>query len=318
MESAGAAYIFERLGNGNWTEVQKIVASDRRPTDYFGGGVAINGTIALIGALSRDEAPPSGGSLMSSMGAAYIFERDNSGNWVETQKLLSSDREEFDRFGGAVALSKDYIIIGADSEDHDLSGGSYKKSSGSAYIFEKDGTGTWVEVQKVVASDRSIDDRFGNQVAIDGDFAIIGTASNGTDVSGGNFLKDAGAAYIFHRDVNGTWKEVQKLVANDRAPEDFFGWHVSISGGNAFVGAVGEDEDVSGGNSKHLSGSTYMFELSTSQGIFPLNFPSPFSLHPLPQPHHKRGHPQSRSALSGCYAHRSQPARAACPHRNPC
>ncbi|MFB3092758.1 MAG: hypothetical protein ACE1ZD_06095, partial [Dehalococcoidia bacterium] len=41
MTSAGSAYIFERDSNGNWNEVQKIVAFDREENDLFGSSVAM-------------------------------------------------------------------------------------------------------------------------------------------------------------------------------------------------------------------------------------------------------------------------------------
>lgn len=54
---------------------------------------------------------------------------------------------------------------------------------------------SWAQTQKIVASDRAENDHFGN-VAISGDYAIIGANAEDEDVAGGNTLVRAGAAYI--------------------------------------------------------------------------------------------------------------------------
>ena len=64
--------------------------------------------------------------------------------------------------------------------------------AGSAYIFEIDTDGSWNQIQKIVASDKQADDRFGISVAISGNYAIVGAYLE--DPGGINV---AGAAYIF-------------------------------------------------------------------------------------------------------------------------
>ena len=53
--SAGAAYIFFNDGSGNWTQTQKLLASDGQTFDYFGVGVAISGDYAIVGAWGVDD-----------------------------------------------------------------------------------------------------------------------------------------------------------------------------------------------------------------------------------------------------------------------
>ena len=62
-----------------------------------------------------------------------------------------------------------------------------------------------------------------------------------------NVISNAGSAYIFER-TNGTWTQIQKIVASDRAADDHFGYSVAISGNYAIVGAYYEDHDASGDN----------------------------------------------------------------------
>ncbi|WP_424101640.1 LamG-like jellyroll fold domain-containing protein [Moorena producens] len=236
---AGAAYIFERDSSGTWIQTQKLLASDPEADDRFGYSVAISGNIAIIGASAED----TGGS---NAGAAYIFERDSSGTWTQTQKLLASDPEADDNFGRSVAISGNIAIVGANRED---TGGS---EAGAAYIFERDSSSTWTQTQKLLASDPEADDDFGYSVAISGNIAIVGAYAENT---GGSY---AGAAYIFERDSNGTWTQTQKLLASDPEASDCFGYSVAISGNIAIVGAFAESTGAIN------AGAAYIFERDSS------------------------------------------------------
>jgi hypothetical protein len=263
LSGAGSAYIFERNGSGVWTEVQKIVASDRIYLDQFGYSVAISGDYTIVGAYSEDE-DASGGSTLSSAGSAYIYERNGSGAWNEVQKTVASDRAANDYFGYSVSISGGYAIVGAKFEDEDALGVNTLSDAGSAYIFERNVSGVWTEVQKIVASDRGSGDFFGYSVSISGNYAIVGAIFEDEDASGGAMLSSAGSAYIFERNGSGAWTEVQKIVASDRAGLDYFGYSVAISGGHTIVGAIFEDEDASGGSTLSGAGSAYIFESCTA------------------------------------------------------
>ena len=96
-------------------------------------------------------------------------------------------------------------------------------------------------------------DAFGDNVAIDGDYAIIGAVYN---KNGGT--QEKGAAYIYH--WNGTaWVQQQKLVAYDAAYGDNYGCSVDISGNYAIVGASGDDREVDS-NDVYDCGSAYVWE----------------------------------------------------------
>ncbi len=262
MSRAGSAYIFKRDTGGNWTQTQKIVAGDRAVSDQFGWSVAISGDRAIVGAYEEDH-DASGGGTLTNAGSAYIFERDTGGNWTQTQKIVAGDRAVSDQFGYSVAISGDRAIVGAYREDHDASGGGTLTNAGSAYIFERNTEGNWTQTQKIAAGDRAAGDYFGFSVAISGDRAIVGAYYEDQDASGGGTMWDAGSAYIFERNTGGNWTQTQKIVAGDRAPYDYFGWSVAISGDWAIVGARDEEHDASGGGTMSDAGSAYIFERNT-------------------------------------------------------
>ena len=271
VSNAGAAYIFKKDegGTDNWAQIQKIVASDRASTDNFGISVSISGDYAIVGAYFEDE-DAAGSNAASNTGSAYIFKKDEGGtdNWGQIQKIVASDRAIEDYFGYSVSIFGDYAIVGAYLENEDAAGGNTASNTGSAYIFKRDegGTDNWGQIQKIVASDRTISDHFGNSVSISGDYAIVGASLEDEDVAGGSTAYTAGSAYIFKRDEGGTdnWGQIQKIVASDRASEDYFGHSVSISGDYAIVGARLEDEDAAGGNTATSAGSAYIFKSSAA------------------------------------------------------
>jgi len=233
LSYAGSAYIYKYNGS-NWVQQQKIVASDRAVDDSFGNSVSISGDYIIVGALFK-----------AGSGAAYIFVRSGE-TWTEQQKIVALDNATNDDFGSSVSISGDYAIVSAPWESEDADGANSLSSAGSAYIYKYNGS-NWVQQQKIVASDRAVDDSFGISVSISGDYAIVGADREAEDANGNNTLQYAGSAYIFVQSGE-TWTQQQKIVASDRASGMGFGCSVSISGDDAIIGA--EDEGA---------GSAYVF-----------------------------------------------------------
>ena len=151
-----------------------------------------------------------------------------AGTPAELWKRVASDTADDDEFGFSVAMSGDYVVVGALYDDD---GGT---SSGAAYIYERNygGQNYWGEVKKLTASDAGASEFFGCSVAIDGDYVVVG-AYQEIDVI------NRGAAYVYNRNAGGpdNWGEVKKLSASDAQPFDFFGCAVGISGDYVVVGA---------------------------------------------------------------------------------
>ena len=222
---SGSAYIFKRDGS-IWTQEAKLIPSDGDEGLIFGNSVSINGEYAIIGSYDDDNGPGSG--------SAYIFKRDGS-IWTQEAKLIPSDGDEGDYFGGIVSIDGDYALISAMWDDEN------GLSSGSAYIFKNIGS-TWTQEAKLLPSDGDEYDEFGGYVSIDNEYALIGAP--GSD-----------SAYIFKR-LGTTWTEEAKLTPSD--PARNFGVSVSISGDTAMVGAFRDDDNGD------ESGSVFVFKNSGS------------------------------------------------------
>ena len=121
------------------------------------------------------------------------------------------------------------------------------------YVSIAVGSNVWVEVEKLTASDAEGGDEFGYSVAVAGDVSVVGAYLEDT---GGD---DAGAAYIFERNIGGTnaWGESKKLMASGAQAGNEFGCSVSVAGDVAVVGAYLEDAGDSD------TGAAYIFERNT-------------------------------------------------------
>ncbi len=161
---------------------------------------------------------------------------------VTEHKLTASDGAQGDNFGRSVSLSGDRALVGAHGDDDQ---GDF---SGSAYVFERQGDGSWLEVAKLTASDGAAGDVFGNAVSLSDDRALVG-AFEDDDIG-----DRSGSSYVFERQGDGSWLEVDKLIASDGAADDVFGISVSLSDDRALVGAIGDD-DVGDD-----SGSAYVYD----------------------------------------------------------
>lgn len=215
-----------KLEAQNWLEDSKVVASDRAANDEYGSQVAIDGNYAVVGAPKEDE-DASGFNSLNAAGAAYVLEKNSSGNWVEKQKIVAPLRAAGDNFGASVSISGDYIVIGAPKEDEDASEGTTKNASGSVYVFERDVNGNWNFDQKIVANDRSANDQFGS-VSISNNTIVVGSPND--DRYG---TSNAGSIYIYDNNSQGNWIFTQKIQPSDLGVNSNYGLNVSIS--NSFI-----------------------------------------------------------------------------------
>jgi len=123
VSDAGAAYVFERAGNGLWIQQAKLTAPDGYSGDQLGGAVAISEGHAIAGARLDDDKG-------SDSGSAYLYEKAGNG-WVLQTKLNASDGYGGDQFGTSVCISENISMVGAPLDDDKGS------NAGSAYIYGK-------------------------------------------------------------------------------------------------------------------------------------------------------------------------------------
>lgn len=120
---AGVVYIFSRTGSA-WIE-QKLAVADIAVGDHFGKDIAISGDLAAVGSPLHD-------SKGIGSGAVYLFKFDGH-SWVETAKVTPSAASDINEFGNYVAISGEYLLVGAK-----------ENGIGLAYLFQRK-ENSWVE-----------------------------------------------------------------------------------------------------------------------------------------------------------------------------
>ena len=112
----------------------------------------------------------------------------------------------------------------------------------------------------------SAGDDFGRSIAIDGNYAIVGAASE-DDAS----ASTSGKAYIFNVTTGALVHTLDNPNAYGTSAGDQFGSRVAISGNYAIVGTYSEDD--AGGTS---SGKAYIFNVTTGALVHTLDNPNPY------------------------------------------
>jgi hypothetical protein len=177
----GAVYVFTRVGN-SWSQQAQLFAADGAAFDLFGGAVALSGDSAVIGALTDDV------GTNNDQGSAYVFTRSGS-DWSQQSKLVATDGAANDRFGSAVTIFGDTIVIGSPL---DTVGSAARQ--GSAHLFTR-ASSAWSLGVNLLVNDAQTRDEFGISVATSGETTLVGAHNFDTLGAMGN--PDVGAVYAF-------------------------------------------------------------------------------------------------------------------------
>jgi hypothetical protein len=226
--------------------------------DYFGFSVSVSGNYAIVGAYQEDE------PNRTDAGKAYIYD-------VSTGALLHtlydpnaySSLSNQDYFGYSVAISGNRAIVGAYAEDEIGQAGS-----GKAYIFDVVTGNLLQTLNNPNAYSTAEFDRFGAQVAISGNLALV-SAHTEDDEDGEN----SGKVYVFDVSSGALIHTLDNPNVYSTGTNDLFGLAIDISGNYAIVGTYQEDAlfDFS-------SGRAYIFNVLSGELLHILDNPNYFSL----------------------------------------
>jgi hypothetical protein len=199
--NTGAVYMFRIMNtSGIQNKViqqAKITAHDAKNNATFGGAVAIDGEVLVVGA--------------HEISSVYIFRYISYENdWSEVTKLTFSEDSPYidNEFGRSVDVSGDIVVVGA-------------INANMAFIYNVSSkiSGGWSQIAKLTPSDKR--ERFGYSVAISGDWIVVGCRENGTAAFDG--------IVSVYNNANGNWTEVAKLFPEYPTGKNHFGFSVSIS-----------------------------------------------------------------------------------------
>jgi PKD repeat protein len=229
------------------SQVSKLTPDDGDKMDRFGWQIAVDGSTAIVGAVSDEDPNGTSGEELGGAGSAYVF-TEVDGEWNQQAKLAPDDGDSRDAFGESIAICDSRALISAPvDEDPNGTSGERFGGAGSAYIFTETDD-EWRQQAKLAPDDGDSEDLFGQNVDLDGSTAVIGASYDEHPHGVGS-----GSAYVF-AEVDGEWRQQAKLTPDDGDRNDRFGVTVAISGQTVLISA-GDDEDPNGEN----SGSAYIF-----------------------------------------------------------
>ena len=278
--SNGTVYAYEKDASGHWVLTQEVRPASLVPAYGFGGALDIAGDRLIVGS----GGPGAGGGV----GAAFIFEYDGE-EWVGTAEL----RGESDHigFGAAVAVHGNNALVATsrsnayvfqyddatwerlgllpnpdspgvrsdfgralDIDERRVVIGAYLERTiapdgGAVYVYLRQPDGTLELEQKLVAPDVMSGPRFGTSVSLDGERLAVG-AENGIR------RRSAQGVVYMHEFIDGQWRLVQELVADDPVEAARFGQAVHLLGDKLAVGAYSLRQPAF----MDRSGAAYLFE----------------------------------------------------------
>ena len=287
---AGAVYVFERDDTNNWRQTAYIKAANSDAGDRFGNALALQDKLLAVGApweasqsTGINPVPDNNGAAN---GAVYLFAADDNGNWTQTAYLKSGNNRDNDFFGSSLALSNQWLAVGAPGDDNTgfgvnppLAYSANDTASGAVYVFEQDSAGAWSQqayIKAALTGSSNEQDRFGFAIALSGASLVVG-AKDDSSQGGINpavvdeAASDAGAVYLFQADIRGDWAQTHFIKASNADASggivaDNFGFALALSGETLLVGAPFEDSNKVFGdpalpddNTRPEAGAAYLF-----------------------------------------------------------
>jgi hypothetical protein len=214
--NAGKVYLYRSAAAGA-AFVSEAVINPPALNQFgnFGTSVAIADNILAIG-------EPRARVAGTEVGAVHLYAKIGP-SWLLQTSIFGTVSNS--RFGNAVALSGNTLVIGAPVDVDNAS-----LVSGAVYVYTGAGA-LWTQQQKLIAQDREANDRLGLSVSIDGDSLVAGAANDDKVVGA-----DAGSAYVFTRSGS-VWTEQAKLRSTQAQINERFAQSVSIEADEVLVGA---------------------------------------------------------------------------------
>ena len=225
--NAGSAYVFNiRTGALLMTLPNPAPFAG----DQFGSSVAIFGSRALVGASFDDAGAVDAGSV-------YLFDA-LTGN-VLLPALTKAASLASDQFGTSVALSNDYILVGAPGDE------TGAPNTGAAYLYD---ARTGAFVRALLNPTPLSNDSFGSAVALAGDRSIVGAPQANV-----GSVANAGKVYTFDNKTGVRQLTLTKPVGASFF--DLFGSSLAASSELIAVGVPRNDQD-----GRFDTGAVYLFD----------------------------------------------------------
>ncbi len=250
---AGSAYVYDLSSMTPTVPIATLNNPTPAPSDLFGNSVAVSGNYVVVGAYLDDTVGPDTGS-------AYVYDLSSMTPTVPIATLNNPTPAPGDLFGNSVAVSGNYVVVGAYLDDTGAG------DAGSAYVYDLSSMTPTVPIDTLNNPTPAGFDRFGNSVAVSGNYVVVGAYLDDT------VGPDTGSAYVYDLSSMTPTVPIDTLNNPTPAPSDLFGYSVAVSGNYVVVGAYADDPGAGD------AGSAYVYDLSSMTPTVPidtLNNPTP-------------------------------------------
>jgi cysteine-rich repeat protein len=220
---AGKVFVFDNSENPPRVILSKPV---RATGDFFGAAMAGEGDTVAVGAPFDSTAAPHAG-------AVYLFSRSTA-QLLAGEPVVSPNPVGRELFGAALAMSADWIVVGAPSED------GAQQTPGHVYVFQRQSPDLPTSFPMLLAtidnprcssdSVGCVSDRFGAAVAIVDGQVLIGAPFADTVTA-----QDTGVAYL----VTPSPLSITRIANPAQGPFDRFGSSVASGTSGPLIGAPG-------------------------------------------------------------------------------
>ena len=200
--------------NGKWVLDGELSAGNRHSGDELGAAVAIEGDTAMIGAPGAFTA--AGGT---SAGEVYVMNR-KAETWELLQRITGGTTPTGERFGEAIDLDGDTVMIGAPEFD------GTQFDQGAVYFFKRE-DGIWNQMTRIVAPTAEANQLFGSVISLSGNTAAVGLPSG---------VRDWSVVQTFTRN-EGQWSAADIVKLPHEEEVESFGSALALEGNTLLVGA---------------------------------------------------------------------------------
>lgn len=208
-------FVFRRAANGTWPLHQAL-----QPTGDLslgiGSSLAVRGNRLIVGNVFSSAAAFD--PELTNAGAAYIFEKNASGQWQQAALLTAGDPVQLNFFGSAVAIDGDTALVGALGRSLGSLG-----LAGAIYTFERNAAGQWLETGILTDPQPAQLGQLGHHLELNAGRLVTRTW---VDANGLN----TGRVRVFRRAGSG-WQLEQTFVADTPSQNDFFGSSPALADG---------------------------------------------------------------------------------------
>ncbi|MFB6273451.1 MAG: hypothetical protein ABEL51_11210 [Salinibacter sp.] len=195
-------------------QIESLPRPDTLEAASFGGSVAIDDSVAVVGASGASVCGPDAG-------AVFVYERRPGPvvtSWSLSARLVPRTCRAKAFFGADVALSGSHLLVSASSEH--FAG----KVENAVYVFEQASDGTWTQTARLTGRPDWKEGLFAAGVALDGDRAAVSTSGSPRGTYGG-------AVYVFEYDPSTeTWSRTARLKGTHSLQSGSLGGDVALDG----------------------------------------------------------------------------------------